>query len=51
VDPELELRRATRRFVFRVEEAGRMADAEGVRFVDLPLEEQDRYFERAKELE
>ena len=51
VDPELELRRATQRFVSRVEEAERMADAEGVQFVELPLEEQDRYFGRAKELE
>jgi nucleoside triphosphate diphosphatase len=51
VDPELELRRATRRFVSRVEEAGRMAEVEGVRFDELPLEDQDRYFDRAKELE
>lgn len=51
VDPELELRRATRRFVARVEEAERLAEAEDVRFVELPLEEQDRYFDRAKGLE
>jgi MazG family protein len=51
VDPELELRRATQRFVSRVEEAERLADAEGARFVGLPLEEQDRYYDRAKERE
>lgn len=51
VDPELELRRATQRFVARVEEAERLAEAEGARFVELPLQEQDRYFDRAKEHE
>jgi MazG family protein len=51
VDPELELRRATQRFVSRVEEAERLADAEGARFVELPLSEQDRYYDRAKERE
>lgn len=51
VDPELELRRATQRFVSRVEEAERLADAEGARFVELPLEQQDRYYDRAKERE
>jgi MazG family protein len=50
-DPELELRRASERFVSRVEDAERLADAEGARFVELPLEEQDRYFDRAKERE
>jgi MazG family protein len=49
VDPELQLRRATDRFVSRVEEADRIAAGEGARFVELPLEEQDRYFDRAKE--
>ncbi len=51
VDPELELRRATQRFVARVEKAERLAEAEGARFVELPLQEQDRYFDRAKERE
>jgi MazG family protein len=51
VDPELELRRATRRFVTRVEEAERLADAEGARWTDLGVEAQDRYFDRAKENE
>jgi MazG family protein len=50
VDPELELRRATQRFVARVEEAERLAAAEGERFAELGLEAQDRYFDRAKEL-
>jgi MazG family protein len=51
VDPELELRRATHRFVNRVLEAERLADADGASFVELQLEDQDRYFARAKELE
>ena len=50
-DPELELRRATARFVMRVEEAERLAAAEGREFATLPLEEQDQYFDRAKEAE
>jgi MazG family protein len=49
VDPELELRRATDRFVARVEGAERLAHGEGRSFADLGLEEQDRYFDRAKE--
>jgi MazG family protein len=49
VDPELALRGTVRRFVERVEEAGRLAAAEGVAFSELPLAEQDRYFDRAKE--
>jgi XTP/dITP diphosphohydrolase/tetrapyrrole methylase family protein/MazG family protein/ATP diphosphatase len=51
VDPELELRRATRRFVQRVEEAERLASVDGARWTDLGLEAQDRYFDRAKETE
>jgi MazG family protein len=51
VDPELELRRATRRFVTRVEAAERLAAAEGERWTDLGVEAQDRYFDRAKESE
>jgi MazG family protein len=50
-DPELELRRASRRFVSRVEEAERLADAEGQAFADLALDEQDRYYDLAKERE
>ena len=50
-DPELELRRATGRFVARVEEAERLAAAEGQDWEKLPLAEQDRYFDLAKEKE
>ena len=49
VDPELELRAATARFRERVEEAERLAAADGRIWTELPLEEQDRYFDRAKE--
>ncbi len=50
-DPELELRRASQRFVFRVEEAERLAGTEGQAFADLALDEQDRYYDLAKERE
>jgi MazG family protein len=50
-DPELELRRATGRFVSRVEEAERLAGREGEDWSSLPLAEQDRYFDLAKEKE
>jgi XTP/dITP diphosphohydrolase/tetrapyrrole methylase family protein/MazG family protein/ATP diphosphatase len=49
VDPELALRLISDRFVARVERAERLAAAEGKAFADLELEEQDRYFDRAKE--
>jgi uncharacterized protein YabN with tetrapyrrole methylase and pyrophosphatase domain len=49
VDPELALRGTVRRFVARVEEAERLAEAEGQAFRELSLAEQDRYFDRAKE--
>ncbi|HST26499.1 MAG TPA: nucleoside triphosphate pyrophosphohydrolase [Gaiellaceae bacterium] len=49
VDPELELRRATQRFRHRVEVADRLAAAEGEQWIELPLAEQDRYFDLAKE--
>jgi MazG family protein len=48
-DPELELRQATRRFVARVEEAERLAAAEGREWTKLDLVDQDRYFDLAKE--
>jgi ATP diphosphatase len=48
-DPELELRAATERFRGRVEEAERLAQADGLAWRELPLEEQDAYFDRAKE--
>jgi MazG family protein len=50
-DPELELRRATARFVARVEAAQRLAAADGKEFSALGLAEQDRYFDQAKEAE
>ena len=49
VDPELALRAMSRRFVERVERAERSAAAEGKSFAELPLAEQDRYFDLAKE--
>jgi MazG family protein len=48
VDPELALRAMTRRFVERVERAEAFAAEEGKVFTELPLDEQDRYFDRAK---
>ena len=48
-DPELELRRATDRFVERVERAEELAAEHGSRFAELELREQDRYFDLAKE--
>jgi MazG family protein len=49
VDPELALRAMSRRFVERVERAERYAADEGKSFAKLGLDEQDRYFDRAKE--
>jgi len=51
VDPELELRQASRRFVSRVERASELAAEEGEEFSGLPLDEQDRWFDLAKERE
>src|SRR5207253_6756011 len=48
VDPELALRTMSRRFVARVERAEQFAAEEGKTWTELPLEEQDRYFDRAK---
>ena len=50
-EPELELRRATQRFRERVEAAERLAAVAGKRWAELSLEEQDRYFDQAKEAE
>ncbi|MBA2460889.1 MAG: nucleoside triphosphate pyrophosphohydrolase [Actinobacteria bacterium] len=50
-DPELELRAATARFRSRVEEAERRAAGDGKNWAALPLREQDRYFDLAKEIE
>jgi MazG family protein len=49
VDPELALRAMSDRFVARVERAELLAGEEGKRWTELELEEQDRYFDRAKE--
>ena len=49
VDPELELRRASGRFRERVERAEELAAADGHDWTRLPLEEQDRYFDLAKQ--
>jgi XTP/dITP diphosphohydrolase/tetrapyrrole methylase family protein/MazG family protein/ATP diphosphatase len=49
VDPELELRRAAARFRSRVETAETLAAARGENWSELPLEQQDRYFDLAKE--
>ncbi len=51
VDPELELRRASERFRKRVETAERLAGENGEDWSALPLEQQDTYFDRAKESE
>ena len=49
VDPELELRRAADRFRQRVELAASLAAERGEDWSELPLEQQDRYFDLAKE--
>jgi nucleoside triphosphate diphosphatase len=50
-DPELALRQATRRFRARVEAAEQLAAAAGASWAELALDEQDRYFDQAKEEE
>jgi len=50
-DPELELRRAAQRFRARIEVAEVLARANGEDWTALPLEQQDRYFDLAKEME
>ena len=49
VDPELALRQTSARFVGRVEEAQRLAAEHGDDWRSLDLDEQDRYYELAKE--
>jgi MazG family protein len=49
VDPELALRAMSERFVARVERAEQLAAAAGKRWTELELDEQDRYFDLAKE--
>jgi MazG family protein len=49
VDPELALRAMSDRFVARIERAEEIAAGEGKRWTELELDEQDRYFDLAKE--
>jgi nucleoside triphosphate diphosphatase len=49
VDPELALRATTARFVERVERAEALARGAGEDWTALPLDEQDRYYNQAKE--
>jgi MazG family protein len=49
VDPELALRWMSDRFRERVERAATLAQADGFDFAKLPLADQDRYFDQAKE--
>ena len=49
VDQELALRATNARFVSRVERADELAAARGERWSALPLDEQDRYYDQAKE--
>jgi nucleoside triphosphate diphosphatase len=51
VDPELEVRQAAKRFRRRVEAAEKLAADDGKDWTTLPLDEQDAYFDRAKEAE
>jgi MazG family protein len=51
VDPELELRRASRRFVERVERAEQLAAENDEAWTELDLEHQDRWYDLAKEEE
>ena len=50
VDPELEVRRAAQRFRRRVEVAEELAAETGENWSELPLERQDEWFDRAKEV-
>jgi MazG family protein len=49
VDPELELRTAAKRFRARVDSAATLAAANGEDWTKLPLDEQDAYYDQAKE--
>jgi nucleoside triphosphate diphosphatase len=48
VDPELALRGTNARFVDRVERAEELARAQGENWAELPLADQDRYYDLAK---
>ncbi len=49
VDPELALRRTSQKFVARVERAGAIAAERGEDWTTLGLDDQDRYYDLAKE--
>ena len=49
VDPELALRQTTRKFASRVERAAELAVARGEVWAELELEDQERYYEEAKQ--
>lgn len=49
IDPELELRAAAKRFRVRVDHAAALAAHDGKDWTTLPLDEQDAYFDQAKE--
>ncbi len=51
VDPELELRAASKRFRARIEQAAELATADGKDWTTLPLAEQDAFYDEAKERE
>jgi XTP/dITP diphosphohydrolase/tetrapyrrole methylase family protein/MazG family protein/ATP diphosphatase len=51
VDPELEVRAAAKRFRARVERAVELAAADAQDWTTLPLDEQDVYYDKAKERE
>lgn len=48
IDPELALRQTSRKFRARVERAEALAAERGERWGELPLDEQERYYEEAK---
>jgi uncharacterized protein YabN with tetrapyrrole methylase and pyrophosphatase domain len=50
VDPELALRETTGRFVRRVELAAELASRQHEDWTALELEDQDRYYEEAKQV-
>ncbi len=49
VDPELALRQTAQKFVARVQRAEELAAADGAVWSELPLAEQDHYYDLAKE--
>ena len=51
VDPELEVRAAAKRFRTRVDRAVELASADAKDWTTLPLDEQDAYYDQAKETE